>query len=118
MTGSQEAAGTSNSDVYITLTGNKASSGKVKISSWLKVMKGYFKSRTYDDLVIESAADLGHVLVFAVGTDKEWLLKMAAPWFVEFAVVHNFQSNLNEEFPIYHWIGDKDYVTVTAHTSE
>ena len=118
VTGSQEAAGTSNSDVYITLTGNKASSGKVKISSLLKVMKGYFKSRTYDDLVIESAADLGHVLVVTVGNEKEWLLEMAAPWYVDFVVVHNFQSSLNEEFPVYHWIGDKDYVTCTAHTSE
>ena len=118
VTGSQEGAGSSNADIYITLTGNKASTGKVKISSWLKALKGNFKSRTYDDLIIESDSDLGHVLVLAVGDDRKRLLEMDSPWYVDLVTVHDFQSGLNEEFPVYHWIGDEDYVTCTAHTSE
>ena len=118
VTGSQESAGTSNPHAYITLTGNKASSGKVDISSRLKVLKGTFDRRTFDDLIVESDTDLGVILVVGVGTEKDWLAILGAPWYVEFVVVHNFDSSLNEEFPVYHWIGDKDYVTVTAHTSE
>ena len=117
-TGSQEGAGTTDTDVYITLTGNKGSSGKVGISSWLKALKGHFKRRTFDDLIIESDGDLGRVLVVAIGNEKEWFAGLGAPWYVDFVTVHNFQSNLNEEFPVYHWIGDSDCVTCTAHTSE
>ena len=118
VTGSQEGAGTTDTDVYITLTGDKGSSGKVGISSWLKALKGSHQQQTFDDLIIESDGDLGRVLVVALGNEKEWLADMGAPWYVDFVMVHNFQSSLNEEFPVYHWIGDGDYVTCTAHTSE
>ena len=118
VTGSQAGAGSSNTDIYITLTGSKASTGKVGISGWLKVLKGDFKRRTFDDLVIESEDDLGHVLVVTIGNDRERLLEMASPWYVDFTVVHDFQTSLNEQFPVYYWIGDGDYVTCTAHTSE
>ena len=118
VTGSQEGAGTTDTDVYITLTGNKASSGKVGISSWLKALKGSTNRRTFDDLIIESDGDLGRVLVVAIGNEKEWFADLGAPWYVDFVMVHNFQSSLNEEFPVYHWIGDGDCVTCTAHTSK
>ena len=105
-------------DVYITLIGSKASSGKVKIGGWLKALKGGSKRQTFDDLIIESDGDLGVVLVMAVGNKKDLLDDLGAPWYVDFVMVHNFQSSLNEEFPVYHWIGDGDCVTCTAHTSE
>ena len=111
-------AGSFTRDIYITLTGNKASTGKVGISSWLKALKGDFKRQTFNDLVIESEDDLGHVLVVTIGNDKKRLLEVDSPWYVDFVTVHDFQSSLNEEFPVYYWIGDEDYVTCTAHTSE
>ena len=118
VTGSQAGAGTDDTDIYITLTGSKASTGKVGISSWLKVLKGNFNRRTFDDLVIECDDDLGQVLMVTLGNDKDWLIQVDSPWYIEFVTVHNFQSTLNEEFPVYYWIGDRDYVTCTAHTSE
>ena len=118
VTGSMAGAGTTDTDVYITLIGDKASSGKVGISGWLTALKGSYSSRTFDDLVVESDGDLGTILVVAIGNEKEWFADMGAAWYVDFVMVHNFQSNLNEEFPVYHWIGDGDCVTCTAHTSE
>ena len=118
VTGRQEGAGTTDTDVYITLIGSKASSGKVGISGWLTALKGSYNRRTFDDFVIECDGDLGSVLVVAVGNEKEWLADFGAPWFVDFVMVNNFQSRINEEFPVYHWIGDGDCVTCTSHTSE
>ena len=118
VTGSQEGAGTTNTDVYITLTGTKASSGKVGISGWLTALTGTFTRKTFDDLIIESDGDLGHVLVVAIANEKEWLVDCGAPWYVDFVIVHNFQSEHNLEFPVYYWIGYGDCVTCTAHTSE
>ena len=117
-TGSQKGAGTKDTAVYITLIGDKASSGKVGISSWLKALKGSCKRRTFDNLIVESDDDLGQVLVVGIGNEKKWFAGSEAPWYVDFVMVHNFQSSQNEEFPVYHWIGDGDYVTCTAHTSE
>ena len=99
-TGSQKGAGTSNTAVYITLTGDKASSEKVGISSWVKARKGSCKRRTFDDLTIEfeSDDDLGQVLVVGIGNEKKWFAGSGAPWYVDYVVVHNFQSGLNEEF--------------------
>ena len=118
VTGSQEGAGTKDPDVYITLAGDEASTGKVPLSGWLKALKGRFDRRTFDDLIIECDGDLGEVLVVTLGNEGEWLEELGAPWYVDFVTVHNFQSTLNEEFPVYYWIGDRDYVTCTAHTSE
>ena len=118
VTGRCEGAGTKDTDVYITLIGSKASSGKITVGGWLKALKGSCSRHTFDDLIIESDGDLGQVLVVGVGNEKDLLTILGAPWFVDFVMVHDFQSNLNEEFPVYHWIGDGDYVTCTAHTSE
>ena len=118
VTGCQEGAGGMDTDVYITLFGSKGHSGKIALSSILAVLKGRFSRRTFDDLVIESDCDLGEILVVGVGNEKEWLADMGAPWYVDFIMVHNFQRNSSDEFPVYHWIGDGDYVTCTAHTSE
>ena len=100
------------------LFGSKASSGKIELSSILTALKGSYNQRTYDDLLVESDGDLGNILVVGIGNEKEWFGDFGAPWYVDFVMVHNFQSNGNDEFPVYHWIGDGDFVTCTAHTSE
>ena len=84
----------------------------------MTALKGSFSRRTFDDLVIECDGDLGEIHVVGIGNEKEWHTDLGAPWYVDFIMVHNFQSDKNEEFPVYHWIGDGDFVTCTAHTSE
>lgn len=73
---------------------------------------------TTENLIIESSGDLGTVLVVVLGNDKSWLAPLGAPWYVNEVQVHNLQSKIQEVFPCYHWIGDGDSVSFTAHTSE
>ena len=58
------------------------------------------------------------MLVVVLGNDKSWLAPLGAPWYVNEVQVHNLQSKIQEVFPCYHWIGDGDSVSFTAHTSE
>ena len=118
MTGSAEGAGGDFwKGVYIKLIGRHAESGKVKLTDLLTELEGSFMRKKYDDLVIESDADLGEVLVVVVGNHE--ILSSCDPlWYVDFVIVHNFQSNTNEDFPCDHWIGPGDHVSCTAHTSK
>ena len=119
MTGSAEDAGGDwNKEVYIKLIGRHAESGKVKLTDLLTDMEGNFRRKKYDDLVIESDADLGEVLVVVVGNSHQFLSSCNPLWYVDFVIVHNFQSKTNEDFPCYHWIGPGDHVSCTAHTSK
>ncbi len=118
VTGKQFLAGTTDTRVYITLIGKQASSGKVYLSHWLNIFSKPTSRRTYDDLLIETDQELGEILVVVLGNDKGWFLGGdGSSWFVDFVMVHNFQSKGTDEFPCYHWIGEGDYVSFTAHTS-
>ncbi len=118
VTGKQLSARMSDSGVYITLIGSKASSGKVYICKWLKIFSQSTSRQSYDDLLIETDQDLGEILVVILGNDEAWFCSgIGAPWFVDFVMIHNFQSKGTDEFPCYHWIGDGDSVSCTAHTS-
>ena len=119
VTGEQKGAGTTDTGVFIRLIGSKGHSGKVYLQGFLKVLTGHGISRdTSEYLIIESSGDLGDVLVVTLGNDKSWLAPLGAPWFVNEVGVHSFQSKTSDVFPCYHWIGDGDHVSLTAHTSE
>ena len=111
MTGSAKDGGDScDEEVYIRLVGRHAESGNVKLTD--------FWRKKYNDLVIESDADLGEVLVVVVGNEHALLPFYDPPWYVDFVMVYNFQSKTNEDFPCYHCIGPGDHVSCTAHTSK
>ena len=119
MTGSaKDGGGAWDKEVYIRLIGSHAESGKVKLTDSQTTMEGSFRRKKYDDLVIESHADLGEVLVVIIGNEHKLLSFSNPRWYVDFVIVHNFQSKANEDFPCYHWIGPGDHVSCTAHTSK
>lgn len=119
----QKGSGTSDSGVYIIVVGSKGSTGKVYLTGSLSWFSGSgMRSRSYDDLVIECDKDVGDIEVVELGNDKGWWSSasnvLGAAWYVDFVVVHNFQTKAVQEYPCYHWIGDGDYVTCTANTSK
>ena len=119
MTGEQQGAGTTDTGVYVQLIGSSGHSGKVYLQGFLDILLDKDIDRgTSENLIIESSGDLGTVLVVILGNDKSWLAPLGAPWYVNEVQVHNFQSKIQEVFPCYHWIGDGDSASFTAHTSE
>ena len=119
VTGKQKGAGTSDTGVFVQLVGSKGQTKKVYLQNHLSVLLGRdIDEDTVENLIIESSGDLGEVLVVILGNDKSWLAPLGAPWFVNEVQVHNFQNEIHERFPCYHWIGDGDEVSFTAHTSE
>ena len=105
--------------MFVQLIGNKGQTSKVYLQNCLKVLVGHdIDHDTTENLIVESSGDLGEVLVVVLGNDKSWLAPLGAPWFVNEVQVHNFQSKVQERFPCYHWIGDRDEVSFTVHTSE
>ena len=116
VTGQQDGSGTTDTGVFVNLIGSKGQSGKIYLMNWLTALSGTAKTRTYDDLLVESDGDLGDILVVVLGNDKNWIAVLGAPWFVDFVYVHDFQSKSHQEFPCYHWIGDGSCVTFTAKT--
>ena len=116
MTGSQAFAGTQDTDIYITLVGNKAASEGVKI------VTGWFSptvaTQTFNDLLIESNLHLGEVLVVNIVNPKNWLITAGSSWHVDFVDVIDLQTKQLQVFPCYHWIDDGDEVSLTSKTSK
>ena len=119
VTGSAEGAGADfTNEIYMKLVGSNGESGRVKLTDFVTTMEGSFRRKKYDDLVIESDKDLGEIQVVVVGNGHEFLSSPFSCWFVDFMIIHNFQSKTSEDFPCYHWIGVGDHVSFTAHTSK
>ena len=119
VTGKQKGAGTSDTGVFVQLIGNKGQTDKVYLQNHLAILLDRDIDRdTTENLTIETGGDLGEVLVVVLGNDKSWRALDGAPWYVNEVEVFNFQSKVQERFPCYHWIGDGDEVSFTAHTSE
>ena len=119
VTGKQEGAGTPSTGAYVMLVGNKGRSNKIYIQSLFESRK--IDHGTCDNILIESSADLGKVLVVILGIDKELLdriLPLGTPWYVSQVGVYNDQSKRSNVFHCQHWIGSGDSVSITAHTSE
>ena len=133
VTGSEPGAGTLEDDVYITLVGSKASGTKIPIVD-NKVFRvpGAIYTNCYDDLLIESGADLGELLVVIIGNPKNAVFTLnpfkaasnvvsavaGSAWFVSFVDIIDFQTKQTVEFPCYHWINDGEDVSFTATTSK
>ena len=107
VTGKLDAILTGGRSMYITIIGSVASSSKMKVdvSFW-----------GFDDLIIEADGNLGNILVVEIADHHTWHDKK--PVHVSFVTVHDFQSDSCEDFPCYHWVGNEESVSFTAHTSE
>lgn len=120
-TGEQTEAGTKDSGVFIQLIGSSGHSGKVNIQDALKRLfstRIKVKPGTVESFVVESSGDLGKVMIVVIGNDKSRFTPLGAAWFVNQVCIHDYQSGIQENFPCYHWIGDGDSVSFTAHTSK
>ncbi|KAL5471056.1 hypothetical protein EMCRGX_G029132 [Ephydatia muelleri] len=114
VTGSEKFAGTPDTDIYVSLVGSKACTGKMKIvSGWFSTG---ISAQYYDDLLVESSADLGEVLVVIIGNPANWVVSAGSAWFVDFVDVHDLQRKTKQEFPCYHWIEDGDEISFTEKT--
>ena len=126
ITGAQGEAGTVDPGVYLRLTGTKAGSSKIYLTGgWLSWLSGggcELISRGFDDLVIRCEESLGEIQVVELGNEKGWSSAVSnavgAHWYVDFVMIHNFQSEQIKEFPCYHWIGDGEFVTFTSETGQ
>ena len=99
--------------MYVVIVGSVASSSKVKVSgSFLPSFGG-----RCNDLIIEADGNLGDILVVEV-VNEHTFFDNKHPWYVSLVTVYNFQSNSSENFPCYHWVGNEESVSFTAHTSE
>lgn len=116
VTGSEKFAGTPDSDIYVSLIGSRASTGR------LDIVQRWFSSgisaQYYNDLVVESDKDLGEVLVVILGNPANWVISAGSAWFVEFVDIIDLQLNQKQEFPCYHWINDGDEISFTSKTSK
>eukprot|EP00731_Ephydatia_muelleri_P020946 Em0013g673a len=86
----------------------------------MKIVSGWFSTgisaQYYDDLLVESSADLGEVLVVIIGNPANWVVSAGSAWFVDFVDVHDLQRKTKQEFPCYHWIEDGDEISFTEKT--
>ena len=116
VTGSGIGAGTPDTDVYVTLVGSKACTGKIAlVSGWFSPS---LACKCYVDLLIETNKDLGEVLVVILGNPKNWLFSAGAAWYVDFVDVIDQQTKQTVEFPCYHWINDGDSIGFTSKTGK
>ena len=116
VTGSEVGSGTPDSDVYFSLVGSKACTGR------LPIVSGWFSSavnaQCYDDMLVESNLDLGEVLIVTIGNPANWMISQGSAWYVEFVDVCDRQTKQSTEFPCYHWINDGDDISFTAKTGK
>lgn len=116
VTGSETFSGTPDSDIYMSLIGSKASTGK------LNIVQGYFSSavatQSYDDLVVECDKDLGELLVVVLGNPQNWMISAGSAWYVDFVECMDLKNKQKQVFPCYHWINDGDSLTITSKTSK
>ncbi|XP_003383419.1 PREDICTED: arachidonate 5-lipoxygenase-like [Amphimedon queenslandica] len=111
VTGDQREADAHDTAVYVRLEGASHCTGDIRIGQedglWT-IFKEYFGTSTYDDIIIESSAEL-QVEVFTVGLKFRYPSSIAAKnnWYVDFMQVHDLQSTSGEPktFSCYHWIG-------------
>ena len=109
--------GSTNEGIWLQIVGEKACSGVINIGSAFSIIES-FQCQTYDDVMIECEEDLGDILVVDVGNNKAALGILKTSWYVRYLMVKSFQSQQNEEFPCYHWIGVDKYASCTAKASE
>lgn len=115
--GSMKAAGTTGADVFVTLVGSKASTGKVSINSYLFHVFSGITADTVEDLIIETTKSLGDIQVVLLGIDGgEWALDNT--WFVNYTDVKDLTTNAELRFPCYHWIGKNEVVSTTSKASK
>ena len=121
VTGDQANATADTSDVVLSLTGDKGTTGEITVDAkegWF-LFETHFKQSTYDDLIIESDGDLGEIQVVQAGLRYKRLLNIITPnWYIDYFTVCNYQTTVLKNYPCYHWIGKaiKD-VTATSTTS-
>ena len=112
-----KAAGTTGVDVFLILVGDKATTGKISIYGFLERLFGGITAGTCEDLIIETNETLGTVLVVLLGIDGgESALDNT--WFVNHSVVKDLATEVEIQFPCYHWIGSNQVVSSTSETSE
>ena len=117
-TGEEEGTAAFDRGIYLVIEGTKASSGKLYVRKLFSIASS--KGAAYL-LQIESSGDLGEILVTTVGSDPEQTSlfdKGGKPWFVEFVIIHNFQSKYTTTFPCYHWIAFGGSVSLTSGTGK
>ena len=113
-------AGTTGADVYITLVGDKGSTGRVSLFGYFKRADG-IDSSTYDDFLIETEQSLGKVVkVVGLGIPEGGFFTYDSTWFVEYTNVYEMQTNFTTEtrFPCYQWVEEKELVTTTAKSGK
>ena len=102
-------------DLYVTLVGSKACTGKINISGFLS---SPIATKSYVDLLIQCKSDLGEVLVVSLGNPKNWITMPGSEWFVDFVDIIDQQTKKTVRFPCYHWIADGDSIGFTSKTGE
>jgi len=116
VTGVQRGIGASDPNIHLELIGSKAMTGAIKIKTgWLSALRRPHRRQVCDDLIVESAEDLGDILVVVLGNNNGWFTNHGSPWYVKYVTVYRDSEVV---FPCYHWIGGSMHIHFTAHTGE
>ena len=77
----QRGIGASDPNIHLELIGSKAMTGAIKIKTgWLSALRRPHRRQVCDDLVVESAEDLGDILVVVLGNNNGWFTNHGSPW--------------------------------------
>ena len=88
------------------LIGEKARTGKIAV--------GRSSESHFDDFIIECEGNLGEVQIVTVGNDGHGIVSSNTNWYLDFTYVIDLKTNIEQNFPCYHWIGSGDHFSNAA----
>ena len=99
--------------IYVELIGDKARTEKIGIASFFDWLT--HTTDVYDDFIVECEIDLGEIQLVTISNDTKKLPLITANWFIDYTYVINLKTRFEQNFPCYHWIGNEDSFTNSAH---
>ena len=115
VTGHQDEASTS-TKIYLELIGEKGRSGKIGVGNFIKFIKS--SVATFDDYLIQCHGNLGEIHLVTIGIDDVRIVGNHASWYVDFTYVINMNTECEQNFPCYHWLGNGDHFTNSSFAGE
>ena len=99
--------------IYVELIGDRARTEKIGIGSFFDWLT--HTTDVYDDFIVECEIDLGEIQLVTISNDAIRLPLTTPNWLIDYTYVINLKTKFEQNFPCYHWIGNGDTYTNSAH---